>query len=76
MNSENVLSAANQQGSRPVINWIDPSETTRQAPLLEAYFMGASHDGTSNRLHKTYRISQKTREWLELLQYLLGGSRS
>ena len=31
--SENASSAENQQGSRLMINEIDPSETTRRAPI-------------------------------------------
>jgi hypothetical protein len=73
--------AADQQGS---ISWppnllckfggIYPSETTRRAPLskeiIKAYFLGALHDGvfSSNR---RFRISQKGRKWLEILQSLL-----
>jgi len=45
---------------------------------IQAYFHGAFHDGTSNRLHNTFRFCQKEREWLEMLRNLLErlGSRS
>ena len=32
---------------------------------------GAFHDGTRNRLHRTFRFCQKEREWLEMLQDML-----
>ncbi len=43
-----------------------------------AYLLGASRDGTFNRLHKTLRISQSSVQWLEILQILFArvGSRS
>jgi intein-encoded DNA endonuclease-like protein len=70
-----TLSIDNQQGSRRVYNelcaTIDPSETTRRAPfskkVIEAYFLGAIHDGTFSS-NKRFRISQKGTEWLEVLQ--------
>lgn len=39
---------------------------------IEAYLVGASHDGTWNQQHKTFRFTQREREWLELIQGLLG----
>lgn len=42
-----------------------------QLELMEAYLHGAFHDGTSNRLHRTFRFCQKEREWLEMLQSML-----
>ena len=64
--SENVSSADNQQGSlRQSAN--DPSETTRQAPLLKAYLLGALHDGTFSS-NKRFRISQVGTDWLRILQ--------
>lgn len=48
-----------------------PSETTRQAPFSEktikAYLLGSLHDGTYSS-NKRFRISQKGRKWLEILQ--------
>ena len=70
---ENVSGAVNQQGSRLIG---DPSETTRRAPsqtqsVVEHYFLGALHDGTRAKLHKSVRIAQKGTEWLTVLQQLL-----
>lgn len=78
--SENVSSADNQQGSRPIRNRIDPSETTRRSPKNEeiiAYLHGALHDASLNK-GKRIRFVQKYPEWLLLLQKLLEkvGSRS
>ncbi|MFH1720264.1 MAG: LAGLIDADG family homing endonuclease [Patescibacteria group bacterium] len=66
------MSADNQQGSPLTPPWrgYDPSETTRRAPL-KAYLLGALHDGTYNKLHKTFRISQKGNDWLRKLQLIL-----
>jgi DNA-binding transcriptional regulator WhiA len=36
--------------------------------ILKAYLFGALHDGTYNKLHKTWRISQSNRAWLEELK--------
>lgn len=70
-----MASADNQQGSRqtPSWSWIDPSETTRQAPnsssFYKSYLLGSLHDATLNK--KTlFRFSQKGTEWLERLQKL------
>ena len=72
--SENASSAENQQGSCLMFNKVDPSETTRRAPIsrkaIRAYFLGALHDGTFNK-NKRHRISQKGTEWLILLKKLL-----
>lgn len=38
---------------------------------LAAYLSGASRDGTFNRVHRTYRITQRDRRWLEVLQVVL-----
>ena len=68
---EKSTGAGNQQGSP---SRTDPSETTRRAPSVEeckAYLLGALHDGTYNRLHKTFRFSQAGKAWLLLLQSLL-----
>jgi hypothetical protein len=68
---DNPTGAGNQQGSPPRA---DPSETTRRAPSIEeckAYVLGALHDGTYNRFHKTFRFSQTGKAWLRLLQSLL-----
>lgn len=72
LSSENILSAVNQQGS-PLFQMVkhDPSETTRRALLLKAYLIGASHDGTFNHRHKSFRFSQKSKDWLIILKYLL-----
>jgi hypothetical protein len=64
---KNASGAGNQQGSR---RRNDPSETTRQAPLIKAYLLGALHDGTFSS-NKRFRISQAGTEWLEVLQNLL-----
>ena len=78
--------ADNQQGSRPVV--LSTAGLTPQrlhAELLEAgvretraYLLGALRDGTFNRFHGTFRISQSDRRWLEALQvlFLKLGSRS
>ncbi len=39
--------------------------------ILQAYLFGALHDGTFNRKHKTWRISQSNRAWLEKLKDIL-----
>lgn len=39
--------------------------------IARAYLLGASGDGTFNRLHQTFRFGQKEREWLETLRQLL-----
>ena len=62
--SKNVFSADNQQGSLR-----DPSETTRQAPSIKAYFLGALHDGTFSS-NKRFRISQNGTDWLKILKKL------
>jgi len=59
---EKVSSADNQQGSLS-----DPSETTRRAPLIKAYLLGALHDGTFSS-NKRFRISQVGTDWLKILQ--------
>jgi hypothetical protein len=52
----------------------DPVETTRRLlsqareSELKAYLLGALHDATYSRLHQTYRYSQSSQKWLELLQ--------
>ena len=64
-------SAVNQQGSPDFIE--DPSETTRRAPFSEkaikSYLLGALHDGTFSS-NERFRISQKGKKWLRLLQKL------
>jgi len=62
--SKNASSADNQQGSLR-----DPSETTRQAPSIKAYLLGALHDGTFSS-NKRFRISQIGTDWLEILKRL------
>jgi len=57
--------------SREVV--IDPSETTRRAPLageIRAYLQGALHDASLNK-RKRYRFTQKGDEWLLVIQHLL-----
>jgi hypothetical protein len=44
-----------------------------RSEVARAYLLGASGDGTFNRLHRTFRFAQKEREWLELLGELLRG---
>ncbi len=45
---------------------------------VRAYLLGALHDGTFNRTHRTIRIAQADTRWLEVLQklFLKLGSRS
>jgi hypothetical protein len=45
----------------------------RQVSAEEArfYILGAAHDGTVNRFHKTLRISQADVRWLEVLKEVL-----
>jgi len=62
--SDKAINAANQQGSLR-----DPSETTRQAPSIKAYLLGALHDGTFS-VNKRFRISQIGTDWLKILQGL------
>jgi len=38
--------------------------------IICAYLLGALHDGTYNRQHRSWRISQANLHWLELLQKL------
>jgi hypothetical protein len=38
-------------------------------PMLLAYLHGAMRDGTFNRRHGTYRISQRARGWLDVIQH-------
>jgi len=39
---------------------------------LEAYILGALHDATYNRIHRTWRFSQSNIGWLKILQLILG----
>jgi hypothetical protein len=56
---------------------LDPVETTRRRLRsasegeLKAYLLGALHDATFSKLHSTYRYSQSSLEWLELLKQAL-----
>ncbi|TAN33505.1 hypothetical protein EPN28_01690 [Patescibacteria group bacterium] len=71
--SEKVFGAVNQQGSRPDLVGIDPSETTRRTPLrgeIKAYLLGALHDGTFSS-NRRFRFSQKGTGWLKTLKRLL-----
>lgn len=45
---------------------------------VRAYLLGALHDGTFNRTHRTVRIAQAEPRWLDVLQLLFSklGSRS
>ena len=63
---EKVFGADNQQGSR---RSGDPLETTRRAPPIKAYLLGALHDGTFSS-NKRFRISQVGTDWLKILQGL------
>jgi hypothetical protein len=56
---------------------IDPVETTRHLLkiMTKAYILGALHDGTIRK--KTFRITQKSKEYVEMLAkaiHLLGGN--
>jgi hypothetical protein len=62
-----------------------PSETTRRlreenilAKIATAYLQGVLGDATYNKIHKTHRISQANRDWLERIKGLLSelGERS
>ena len=64
--SKKVSNADNQQGSR---RRGDPSETTRRAPFIKAYLLGALHDGTFSS-NKRFRISQSGTDWLKILKKL------
>lgn len=71
--------AVNQQ-ERPSFlkNW-ESSETIRRTPLrrrkmIKAYLWGAMHDGTIRPKDHRYRIAQKGRQWLEVIQELLASS--
>lgn len=44
---------------------------TPKAKELQAYIYGAIHDGTYNKRHKTFRIVQKEKEWIENIQNML-----
>ena len=69
--SKNASSADNQQGSpRLLFNRpSDPSETTRRAPQIKAYLLGALHDGTFS-CNRRFRFSQCGTIWLKKLQAL------
>ncbi len=53
---------------------VDPVETTRRRlndtneDELKFYILGALHDATFSKMHQTFRFSQSSKEWLELLQ--------
>ncbi len=67
---EKVFGADNQQGSGQMeYCLLHPSETTRRAPQLKAYLLGALHDGTFSS-NKRFRISQTGTDWLEILKEL------
>jgi len=36
--------------------------------VIRAYLFGASHDGTFNQKHKTFRITQANKDWLKFLK--------
>jgi len=67
---EKVFGADNQQGSEHIKHYVlRPSETTRRAPPIKAYLLGALHDGTFSS-NKRFRISQVGTDWLKILQGL------
>ncbi len=86
MGSENPIGADNQQGSWSSELSADGLTPQRlHAELLvadaretRAYLQGALRDGTFSRIHKTVRISQADRRWLDVLRMLFWklGSRS
>ena len=55
---------------------IDPVETTRRRlsrvteSELKSYLLAALHDATYSKMHQTYRYSQSSVKWLELLQMM------
>ena len=55
----------------------DPVETTRRLlgnsneSELRMYILGALHDATYNKQHKTFRFSQSSEEWLRLVQVII-----
>lgn len=47
------------------------NEVNRATPEeANAYLLGAVHDGTFNRFHRTMRIAQADQRWLQVLQVL------
>ncbi len=64
---------------QPRLHSRESSETTSRASTCEvilhkatvAYLQGSLGDATFNRLHKTYRFSQKDVGWLNLLKIML-----
>lgn len=47
-------------------------EVRRASPYeLYAYYCGASRDGCWSRAHRTFRITQKDRSWLEMLHHAI-----
>lgn len=70
---EVVLDSDRCQGLTPQRLHASPWESAAalRQEVARAYLLGAFKDGTFNRLHRTFRFSQKEREWLERLQQLL-----
>lgn len=63
------VAVLSSQRSFPREERAGPSETTRQAPQIKAYLLGALHDGTFSS-NKRFRISQSGTDWLKILQEL------
>lgn len=62
----------------PIMRSLRAEALRASSEEARAYLLGASRDGTFNRLHKTLRISQKDKRWFLILQVLFAklGSRS
>jgi len=79
VSSDNPIGADNQQGSRkspPSDLFLTPQRLHAEllafdAKGLEAYLLGALHDGTQSALHHTHRIGQSSKDWIDLLSVML-----
>jgi hypothetical protein len=72
--SENAMSADNQQGSHFNVEMI-PQRLHAELlgasiPVSRAYLLGALHDATLSALHKTVRFGQSEIGWLMVLKTL------
>jgi len=70
--SREVARQSNGGGLTPQRLHASPcGEAALREDVARAYLFGASGDGTFNRLHRTFRFTQKERAWLERLQEVL-----
>jgi hypothetical protein len=51
--------------------WPPPELIAASKLELLSYLLGAYHDGTYNKTHRTFRISQREREWVEMLASII-----